>query len=187
MRYAGFFVLIFMVGEILSFFATADDIDDGNLSIFEGGVENNDDEFLIIDGVPDNVDIVVLAIDIDDGLEASICVISRFGDMFEFIDAIMVFCNLPYVFVDGEEVLGADADFGMFSFVDDDGDGNDDGVSGGELWSQKKPVSFSWGDNCLPRFSENSNSTAITKLTQLLTSMLLVPTYTFCQQYLDTN
>ena len=112
----------------MSFFATADDIDDGDLSIFEGGVENNGDEFLIIDGVPD-VDVVVSAIDIDDGLEESIFVISRFGDMFEFIDAIMVFCNLPYVFVDGEEVLGANA-------VDDDNcDGDDDGVSGGELWS----------------------------------------------------
>ena len=109
--------------------------------------------------------------------------------MFEFIDAIVVFCNLPSVFVDGEEVLGADAVCGRFSLNDNDGDGdgNDNGVSGGELWSQKKPVSFSWGNNCLPRFSENSNSTAITELTQLLTSMLLIPTYAFCQKYLDTN
>jgi hypothetical protein len=58
--------------------------------------------------------------------------------MFEFIDAIMVFCNLPYVFVDGAEVLGADADFGMFSFDDNNGDGDDDGVSRGELLSRKK-------------------------------------------------
>jgi hypothetical protein len=126
-----------MVGENLSFFATADDIDDGNLSIFEGGVENIGDKFLIIDGVPDNVDVVVLAVDIDDGLKASNFVISRFGDMFEFIDTFMVFCNLPSVFVDGEEVLGADAVCGMFSFDDNNGDGNDNGVSGGELWSQK--------------------------------------------------
>ncbi len=171
----------------LEFFATADDIDDDDLSIFKGGVENNSNEFLIINGVPDNVDVVVLAVNIDDGLEASIFDISRFGDMFEFINAIVVLCNLPSVFVDGEEVLGAGAVCGMFSFDDDDGDGNDNGVSRGELWSQKKTVSFSWGNNCLPRFSENSNSTAITELTQLLTSMLLIPTYTFCQQYLDTN
>jgi hypothetical protein len=87
MRYAGFFVLLFMVGENLSFLATADDIDDSDLSIFKGGVENIGDEFLIIDGVPDNVDIVVLAVNIEDGLETSIFVISRFGNMFEFIVA----------------------------------------------------------------------------------------------------
>ncbi len=97
----------------MSFFATADDIDDGDLSIFGGGVENIGDEFLIIDGVPNNVDVVVSAVDIDDGLEASIFVISSFGDMFEFIDAFVDFCNLPSVFVDGEEVLGADAVCGM--------------------------------------------------------------------------
>ncbi len=34
----------FLVSESLSFFATADDIDDGDLSIFGGGVENNGDE-----------------------------------------------------------------------------------------------------------------------------------------------
>ncbi len=111
MRYAGFFVMLFLVGENLSFFATADDIDDSNLSIFEGGVENNGDEFLIVDEVPDKVDVVVTAVDIDDGLKASIFDISRFGDMFEFIDA----SNLPSVFVDGEEVLRADAVCGMFS------------------------------------------------------------------------
>jgi hypothetical protein len=115
MRYAGFFVMLFLVGENLSFFATADDIDDGDLSIFEGGVENNGDEFLIVNEVPDKVDVVVTAVDIDDGLEASIFDISRFGDMFEFIDAIVVLCNLPSVFVDGEEVLRADAVCGMFS------------------------------------------------------------------------
>ena len=64
---------------------------------------------MIIDEVPDNVNVVVLAVDIDDGLEASIFVISRFSDMFEFIDAFTVFCNLPTVIVDGEEVLGANA------------------------------------------------------------------------------
>ena len=106
-------MLLFTVGKNLSFFTTADDIDDSNLSIFEGGVENIGDKFLIIDGVDDNVDVVVLAVDIDNGLEASIFVISRFGDMFEFIDTFMVFCNLPSVFVDGEEVLGADAVCGM--------------------------------------------------------------------------
>ena len=63
--------------------------------------------------VKDNVDVVVLAVDIVDGLEASIFVISCFGDMFEFIDAFMVFCNLPSVFVDGEEVLSANAVCGM--------------------------------------------------------------------------
>ncbi len=105
----------FLVGENLSFFATADDIDDGDLSIFEGGVENNSNEFLIVDKVPDNVDVVVTAVDIDDGLEASIFDISRFGNMFEFINAIVVLCNLPSVFVDGEEVLQADAVCGMFS------------------------------------------------------------------------
>jgi hypothetical protein len=113
MRYAGFFVLLFTVGKNLSFFTTADDIDDSNLSIFEGGVENIGDKFLIIDGVDDNVDVVVLAVDIDNGLEESIFVISRFGDMFEFIDTFMVFCNLPSVFVDGEEVLGVNAVCGM--------------------------------------------------------------------------
>ena len=105
----------FFGGRELEFFTTADDINDGNLSIFEGGVENNGDKFLIIDGVPNNVDVVVLAVDIDDGLEASIFDISRFGDMFEFIDAIVVLCNLPSVIVDGEEVLRADAVCGMFS------------------------------------------------------------------------
>ena len=92
MRYAGFFVMLFLVGENLSFFATVDDIDDGDLSIFEGGVENNGNEFLIVEEVPDKVDVVVAAVDIDDGLEALILDISRFGDMFEFIDAIVVFC-----------------------------------------------------------------------------------------------
>ena len=99
----------------MSFFATADDIDDGDLSIFEGGVENNGNEFLIVDEVTDKADVVVTAVDINDGLEASIFDISRFGDMFEFIDAIVVLCNLPSVFVGGEEVLGADAVCGMFS------------------------------------------------------------------------
>ncbi len=86
----------------MSFFATADDIDDRNLSIFEGGLENNGDEFLIVNEVPDKVDVVITAVDIDNGLEASIFDIFRFGDMFEFIDAIVVLCNLPSVFVDGE-------------------------------------------------------------------------------------
>jgi hypothetical protein len=102
MRYAGFFVMLFLVDENLSFFATADDIDDRNLSIFEGGLENNGDEFLIVNEVPDKVDVVITAVDIDNGLEASIFDIFRFGDMFEFIDAIVVLCNLPSVFVDGE-------------------------------------------------------------------------------------
>ncbi len=115
MRYAGFFVMLFLAGENLSFFATADDIDDGNLSIFKGGVENNGDEFLIINEVPDKVDVVVTAVDINDGLEASILYISRFGDMLAFIDAIVVLRDLPSVFVDGEEVLRADAVCGMFS------------------------------------------------------------------------
>ncbi len=126
-----------MVDENLSFFATADNINDGSLSIFKGGVENIGNEFLIIDEVPNNVNVVVLAVDIDNGLEASIFVISRFGGMFEFINAFMVFCNLPSVFMDGEEVLGANAVHGMFSFDNDDGDNDDNSVSGGELWSQK--------------------------------------------------
>ena len=82
---------VFLSGKNLSFFATADDINDGDLTIFEGGVENNGDEFLIVDEVPDKVDVVVTAVDIDDGLEASILDISRFGDMFAFIDAILFF------------------------------------------------------------------------------------------------
>ena len=164
MRYAGFFVMLFLSGENLSFFATADDIDDGDLTIFEGGVENNGDEFLIVDEVPDKVDVVVTAVDIDDGLEASILDISRFGDMFAFIDAIVVLRDLPSVFVDGEEVLRADAVCGMFS-DDDDGSGDYNGVSGGGVVVSKKKVSFSRGDNCLLQFRENSNSTAITELT----------------------
>jgi hypothetical protein len=92
---------------------TSDDIDDGDLFIFVGGVENIDDECSIIDGVDDNVVVVVSAVDIDDGLEASIFAISRFGDMFEFNDAFMVFCNLPSLFVGGEVLLGADAVLGM--------------------------------------------------------------------------
>ncbi len=96
----------------MSFFMTADDIDD-NLSIFEGGVESIGDEFLIIDGVDNNVNAVVLAVNIDNGPEESFFVISRFGNMFEFINAFMVFCNLLSVFVDGEEVLGADAVCGI--------------------------------------------------------------------------
>jgi hypothetical protein len=115
MRYAGFFVMLFLVGENLSFFVTADDIDNGVLSIFEGGVENNGDKFLILDEVPNKVDVIVTAVKIDDGLEASIFDISRFGDMFEFIDAIVVLCNLLSVFVDGEAVLRADAVCSMFS------------------------------------------------------------------------
>ncbi len=113
MRYAGFFVLFFMVDKNLSFFTTADDIDDGDLCIFKGKVENIGDKFLIIEGVDNNVDVVVSAVDINDGLKASFFEISRFGDMFEFIDAFMVFCNLLSVFVDGEEVLGTDAVCGM--------------------------------------------------------------------------
>jgi hypothetical protein len=113
MRYAGFFVLLFTLGKNLSFFTTADDIDDSNLSIFEGRVENIGDKFLIIDGVDDNVDVIVSAVDINNRLKVSIFVISRFGNMFEFIDAFMVFCNLLSVFVDGEVVLGANAVRGM--------------------------------------------------------------------------
>ena len=88
---------------------TEDDINDGDLCIFKGGVESIGNEFSIIDGVEDNGVIVVSAVDIDDGLEASIFVISRFRDMFEFINAFMVLCNLPFLFVDGEVVIGADA------------------------------------------------------------------------------
>ncbi len=91
MRYAGFFVMLFLAGKNLSFFAMADDIDDGNLSIFEGGVENNGNEFLIVDEVPDKVDVVITAVDIDKGLEVLILDISRFGVMFAFIDAILFF------------------------------------------------------------------------------------------------
>ncbi len=83
------------------------------MSVFKGGVENIGNEFLIIDGVDDNIDVVVSAININDGLKASTFVISCFGDMFEFIEAFMVHCNLPSVFVDGEEVLGANAVCGM--------------------------------------------------------------------------
>ena len=51
--------------------------------------------------------------------------------------------DLPSVFVDGEEVLRADAVCGMFS-DDDDGSGDYNGVSGGgELWCQKKTELFS--------------------------------------------
>jgi hypothetical protein len=102
-----------MAGENSGFFMTADDIDDSDLFIFEGGVENIDDEFSIIDGVNDNVVVVVSAVDIDNGLEASIFAISRFGDMFEFNNVFMVFCNLPSLFVGGEVLLGADAVHGM--------------------------------------------------------------------------
>ncbi len=84
--------MLFLVGKNLSFFATADDIDAGDLSIFEGGVENNGDGFFIVDEVPDKVDVVVTVVDIDDGLKASILDISRFGDMFKFIKAIVFFC-----------------------------------------------------------------------------------------------
>ena len=73
------------------------------------GVENIDNKFLIIDGVDDNVVVVVLAVDINNGLKASIFAISRFGDMFEFNNAFMVFCNLPSLFVSGEVLLGANA------------------------------------------------------------------------------
>jgi hypothetical protein len=113
MRYAGFFVSLFTAGKKLSFFMTADDIDDGDLFIFEGGVENINDEFSIIDGVDDNVVVVVSAVDINDGLEASTFAISRFSNMFEFNNVFMVFCNLPSLFVGGEVLLGADAVRGM--------------------------------------------------------------------------
>ena len=151
MRYAGFFVMLFLSGENLSFFATADDIDDGDLTIFEGGVENNGDEFLIVDEVPDKVDVVVTAVDIDDGLEASILDISRFGDMFAFIDAIVVLRDLPSVFVDGEEVLRADAVCGMFS-DDDDGSGDYNGVSGGGVVVSKKNGAFLGGTTAYSSF-----------------------------------
>ena len=52
---------------------TVDDINDDDLFIFEGGVENIGNEFLIIDGVDNNVVVVVLAVDIDDGLEVYFC------------------------------------------------------------------------------------------------------------------
>ena len=83
-------MLLFTAGENLSFFMTADDIDDGGLFIFKGGVENIGDNFLIIDGFDENVVDVVLAIDINNGLVASIFVISCFGGLFKFIDAFMV-------------------------------------------------------------------------------------------------
>ena len=92
---------------------TADDIDDGDLFIFEGGVENINNKFLIIDRVDNNGSIVVLAVNIDDGLKASKSAISHVGDMFEFNNAFMVFCNLPSLFVGGEVLLGADAVCGM--------------------------------------------------------------------------
>ena len=72
--------------------------------------------------------------------------------------------DLPSVFVDGEEVLRADAVCGMFS-DDDDGSGDYNGVSGGGSCGVKKKRSFSRGNNCLLQFCENSNSTAITELT----------------------
>ncbi len=58
--------------------------------------------------------------------------------MFEFINAIVVLCNLPSVFVDGEEMLRADGVRGMFSFNDDNGDGNNDGMSRGGSCGLKK-------------------------------------------------
>ena len=55
--------------------------------------------------------------------------------------------------------------FAACSADDDDGSGDYNGVSGGGVVVSKKKVSFSRGDNCLPQFCENSNSTAITELT----------------------
>jgi hypothetical protein len=60
-----------MGGKNLSFFMTVDDIDDVDLFIFEGGVENIDGKLWIINGIDDNVVVVVLAVDTDDGPEAS--------------------------------------------------------------------------------------------------------------------
>ena len=54
--------------------------------------------------------------------------------------------------------------FAACSADDDDGSGDYNGVSGGGVVVSKKG-SFSWGDNCLLQFCENSNSTAITELT----------------------
>jgi hypothetical protein len=91
-----FLCVAFYGGQELEFFMTTDDINDGNLFIFEGGVENIDDECSIIDGVDDYVVVVILAVDIDNGLKTSIFAISRFGNMFEFNDVFMVFCNLRW-------------------------------------------------------------------------------------------
>ena len=113
MWYAGFFVSLFMAGKNLSFFMTVDDIDDVDLFIFEGSVENIDGKLWIINGIDDNVVVVVLAVDTDDGPEASFFSISRFGDMFEFNDMFMVFCNLPSLFVGGKVLFGTDAVRGM--------------------------------------------------------------------------
>ena len=52
--------------------------------------------------------------------------------------------DLPSVFVDGEEVLRADAVCGMFS-DDDDGSGDYNGVSGGGVVVSKKGELFSGG------------------------------------------
>ena len=169
MRYAGFFVSLFTAGEKLSFFMTADDIDDGNLFIFEGGVENINDEFSIIDGVDDNVVVVVSAVDINDGLEASTFAISRFSNMFEFNDVFMVFCNLPSLFVGGEVLLDANNVLGMVmcSALTTTMTTMTTAWAGEGCGLEKKPVSCSQGgfNNCLCLFSENSNSTTITKLT----------------------
>ena len=123
----------------MSFFITADDIDDGDLFIFEGGVKN-------INVVDNNVVVIVSAVDIDDRLEASIFAISRFGDMFEFNGEFMVFCNLPSLFVGGEVLLGTNAVCGMVmcsalttTMTTATTMATTTAWAGGGLWSQKEP------------------------------------------------
>ena len=158
-----------MAGENLSFFMTTDDIDYGDLFIFKGGVENINDECSIIDEVDDDVDVVILAVDINDGLKVSSFAISCFGDMFEFNKAFMVFCNLPSLFVGGEVLLDANNVLGMVmcSALTTTMTTMTTAWAGEGCGLEKKPVSCSQGgfNNCLCLFSENSNSTTITKLT----------------------
>ncbi len=90
------------MGENLSFFATADDINDGNLSIFKGGVENNGDEFL---------------------MQSWFCVTYRLSSW------MVRRCSEPTLFA----ACSAD---------DDNSNGDNNGVSGGELWSQKNGELF---------------------------------------------
>ncbi len=78
---------------------TSVNIDDGNFVLV--GVENDDDNCFVIDGVNDDIVVVALAIKIDDGLETAMFTTSRFNDMFVFNDTIGVFCNLPSLFLGG--------------------------------------------------------------------------------------
>jgi hypothetical protein len=91
-RNVGFFALIFASGENLSFFLTADDINDGELVFM--GVENKDGDCIDIDCINNGNVVITSAVEIDDRLKVVGSLTFCFGDTFAFSNKIRVFFKL---------------------------------------------------------------------------------------------